>query len=87
VLCSDRTRGNGQISEHRKLHMNIRNKLFTLRVTKHWNRLSREVMESPLETSKTYLNVFLCYLLQGTCFSREVGLDGPQKCFSTPIVP
>lgn len=37
--------------------MNMRKK-FTLRVTKHWNRL--EVVESLLEIFNTYLDAFLC---------------------------
>jgi len=34
---------------------------FTVRVTEHWNRLSREVGESrSLEILKTHLDAFLC---------------------------
>ena len=33
---------------------------FTVRVMEHWNRLPREVVESPsLETFKTWLNTYL----------------------------
>jgi len=46
---------------------------FTVRVIEHWNRLPREVVESPLEIFKTILDTFICNLLQGTCFSRGVG--------------
>ena len=40
--------------------MNIRRHFFTLRVTEHWHRLPREVVESPLlEIFKSYLDTIL----------------------------
>ncbi|GAB0209215.1 hypothetical protein GRJ2_003387200 [Grus japonensis] len=63
MVPSDRTRSNGHKLEHRKFHLNVR-KNFTLRVTKHWNRLPREVVESPsVEIFKTHLDMILCNLL------------------------
>jgi len=39
----------------------MRKKIFTLRVTEHWDRLPREAMESPsLEIFKTQLDTSLC---------------------------
>ena len=36
---------------------------FTVRLTEDWNRLPREVVESPLEVLSIYLDTFLCNLL------------------------
>ncbi|KGL78519.1 hypothetical protein N309_15555, partial [Tinamus guttatus] len=46
--------------KHQKFHRNLRKIFLTVRVTERWNRLPREVVESPsLEIFKTRLDTAL----------------------------
>jgi len=63
-VLSDRTRGKGHKLKHRKFRLNMRKNYFLLRVMEPWNRLPREVVDSPsLELFKTRLDKVLYSLL------------------------
>jgi len=64
VEPSDRTRGSGYQLKHRKFPLNIGKHFFTVRVTEHWHRLPREVVESQsLEILKAHLDMVLGHWL------------------------
>ncbi|KAK4830127.1 LOW QUALITY PROTEIN: hypothetical protein QYF61_008554 [Mycteria americana] len=79
LFSIDRTRGHGDKLKSRRLLLNIRKHFFTVRVTKHWHRLPREVLESPsLEIFKSLMDMVLSNWLC-PCLSRGVGPDDLQR--------
>jgi len=62
--CCDRTRNNGFKLREGRFRLDLRKKLFMIRVVKNWNRLPRKVVDAPsLEIFKARLDGALSNLV------------------------
>ena len=75
-VCGDRTMGNGFKLKWGRFRLDTRNKIFTVRVVKHWNRLHREVVDALcLETFKVRLDQALSNVIYCICLLIARELD------------
>jgi len=66
MACNNRTRGNGFKLKKGRFKLAIRQKFFTMRVVRHWNRLLREAVDAPsLEVFKARFDGALSSLVWG----------------------
>lgn len=78
------TRGNSLKLHQRKSRLDTREIFYTKRVDKHWNTLSREVVESPSqEILKRHLGMVLRDIVQWWTWQcwGNVGLNGLRGLF------
>lgn len=69
--------------EHRNFHLNMTRSFFTVKETKHWNRLPGEVVESPLERFKSCLDTILTTECLGALLERGLNKMSPSVPFQT----
>ena len=87
MVPSDKTRGHGHRLKHLKLPLNVRKYFSAVMVVKHWDRLPREVVESPsLEIFKTQLDKVLSNQLLLTLLELGVGLDDLSRSRPTSVI-
>lgn len=85
VVPSDRTEDSGYKLKHRTFQLNMKKYSFTVKLTGHWNRLPREVKESP-SLERQAARCFPVQPIVETCFNRGIELDDLHRSLPRPII-
>ena len=86
-----RTKGDGFKTKEQRLRLDTRKKFFTVKVVRHWHRLSREAGDAPsLAVFKARLDEALSSMISKRCFSPWQGMqwdDGLLSFFPAYTTP
>lgn len=72
---------------YNKFHLNWVKNFFSVRVTEHWERLSRRIVAFPsLEIFESHVEKIWAACGRRSCFSSGAGLDGLQRSLPAPTL-